>query len=235
VFGRYEGDISYTDNFVTIHLERSAEIPRYIRSCCGETVEKILPSGRGTIIINPVEPVNLPLPLTRLLEIAFPATAIPPQSEQQVFLTFPVEMGVFLEAGGDLHVLDIFSKTPTKYSLYGSPGDGQITRFYQSRIFGKIPVVDHFSEGVLALTLKNTSARTIEVSRAVFDSHSMHIFYGEYVAMTAVMELYSPMIARTSVDEKPAVSGMSPCIELYMARRIPAVHGRGHLMEFGVA
>jgi len=235
VFGRYEGDISYTDNFVTINLERSAEIPRYVRSCCGERVEKVLSFGKGTIIINPVEPVNLPLPLTRLLEIAFPATALLPQSEQQVFLTFPLEIGVFLEAGGDLHVLDTFSRTPTKYSLYGSPGAGQITRLHQSRMYGKIPAVDRFSEGVLALTLKNTSAETIEVSHAVFDSNSMHIFYGEYVAMTAVMEVYSPMIARTSVDERITVSGMTPCIELYMAHRIPAVHGKGHLMEFGVA
>jgi len=235
VFGRYDGDISYTDNFVTIHLERSAEIPRYIRSCCGETIEKVLSFGKGTLIINPVEPVNLPLPLTRLLEIAFPATALLPQSEQQVFLTFPVEIGVFLEAGGDLHVLDIFSRTPAKYSLYGSPGAGQITRWHRSEIYGKAPAVDRFSEGLLTLTLKNTSAQTIEVSRAVFDSNSMHLFYGEYVAMTAVMEIYSPMIARTSLEEMPAVSGMSPCIELYMARRIPAVHGRGHLMEFGVA
>lgn len=235
MFGRYEGDISYTDNFVTIHLERSAEIPRYVRSCCGERVEKVLSFGKGTIIINPVEPVNLPLPLTRLLEIAFPSTAILPQSAQQVFLTFPVETGVFLEVGGDLHVLDLFSRTPTKFSLYGSIGAGQITRLHQSRIYGKIPAIDRFSEGVLVLTLKNTSAQTIEVSRAVFDSNSMHLFYGEYVAMAAVMEIYSPMIARTSVDEIPPVSGMSPCIELYMARRIPAVHGRGHLMEFGVA
>ena len=235
MFGRYGADLSYSDNTIAISVERVGTPPRYVRACRDERVEKILPPSEGSIIINPVEPVNLPLPLTRLLEVAFPATVLLPQSERQVFLTFPVEIGVFLEAGGDLHVLDIFSRTPAKYSLYGSPGAGQITRWHRSEVFGKAPAVDRFSEGVLDLTLKNTSAETIEVSRAVFDSNSMHLFYGEYVAMTAVMEVYSPMIARTIVDEMPAVSGMTPCIELYIARRIPAVHGRGHLMEFGVA
>jgi hypothetical protein len=235
VFGRYGADFSYSDKNITISVERTGTPPRYVRACRDERIEKILPTGEGSVIINPVEPVNLPLPITRLLEIAFPATVLLPKSERRVFLTFPVEIGVFLEAGGDLHVLDIFSCTPAKYSLYGLPGTGQITRWHRSEVYEKAPVTDRFFLGVLDLTLKNTSAETIEVSRTVLDSNSMHLSYGEYVSMKAVMEVYSPMIARTSVDEVPSVSGMTPCIELYIARRIPAVHGRGHLMESGVA
>jgi len=235
VFGRYGGDLTYSDKNITISVERGGTPPRYVRACRDERVEKILPAGEGSVIINPVEPVNLPLPITRLLEIAFPATVLLPKSERRVFLTFPVEIGVFLEGGGDLHVLDILSCTPAKYSLYGLPGTGQITRWHRSEVCCEAPVTDRFFHGVIDLTLKNASAETTEVSRAVFDSNSMHLFYGEYVSMAAVMEVYSPMIARTSVNEMPAVSGMTPCIELYMARRIPAVHGRGHLMEFGFA
>jgi hypothetical protein len=198
-------------------------------------LEKILPVGVGSIIINPVEPVNLPLPLTQYLEIGFPGLVILPRSEREIFLTFPLEIGVFFEAAGFLHVLDIFSNVPAKFSLYGTPAAGQITRWHRSGVWEQAPAVDRFSLGILALTLRNLSADTVEVTRTVLDSGSMHLFYGEHVAMAAVMEIYSPVIARTIVRETPLSTGLERCLELYAARKIPSAHGRGHLMEYGVA
>ncbi|OPY38274.1 MAG: hypothetical protein A4E35_00697 [Methanoregula sp. PtaU1.Bin051] len=158
-----------------------------------------------------------------------------PKSERNKYLTFPVEIGVFLESGGDIHVLDLFSLVPVKYSLYGSPAAGLITRWHKSGVYGDPPHTQKYCIGILKLKLKNTTPETIEVSRSVFDSWSMHLYYGEYMIMTADMEVYSPMIARTYVWDKPPVDGMQRCRELYMARKIPTVHGSGYLMEFGVA
>jgi hypothetical protein len=73
------------------------------------------------------------------------------------------------------------------------------------------------------------------VSRAVFDSDSMHLFYGDIVEMAADMEVYSPVIARTTVGNIPPQSCRERCIEIYTARKIPVVQGKGFLMEHGVA
>jgi hypothetical protein len=235
VFGRYEGDFAYSDGNVAIAIERSAPLPRYLRTCGNERVEKILPAGEGVIIINPVEPVNLPLPLSPYLEIGFPALVLPPRSERELFLTFPLEIGVFFEAGGDLHVLDVFSKVPAKFSLYGSPASGQITRWHRSGVWEQAPAVDRLLLGILDLMVRNPSSVTVEVTRTVLDSGSMRLFYGDYVTMAAVMEVYSPAIARTTVRETACSPGRERCIELYTARKIPAAHGKGHLMEYGVA
>jgi hypothetical protein len=235
VFGRYGGDISYTDNAVSVRLERSPDISRYVRSCGKERAEKILSSDKGTVIINPVEPVNLPLPLTRHLEIWFPRIALLPGAFQRLFLSFPLEIGVLLEAGGDIHVLDLFSTTRTKYSLYGSPDAGLITRWHKSDLHTAKPVVSRYEEGVLELAISNSSSETVEVKRTVLDSDSMHLFYGDVVEMAADMEVFSPMIARTTCRNVPPQADMERCIELYTAKKIPVVQKKGFLMEFGVA
>jgi len=235
VFGRYEADLAYSDADVTLTATRSGALPRYTRSCRGHRVEKILPDGKGTIVINPVEPVNLPVPVTRYLEITFPPVVLPPRTGRTVHLTFPLEIGVFLEAAGGIHVLDLFSLLPVKYSLYGSPGAGIITRWHESGISEECPVVDRFRYGILELAITNAASEVIEISRAVFDSNSMHLWYGESVVMTGVMDVYSPMIARTTIAETVPKGRLEKSIELYAAARIPSVHGRGYLMEYGVA
>ena len=234
MFGRYEADLSYSDEDVTITAARSGVLPRYTRSCRGNRVDKILPDGTGAILINPVEPVNLPEPVTRYLEITFPPVVLPPRAGRTVYLTFPLEIGVFLEAAGGIHVLDLFSLVPVKYSLYGSPGAGIITRWHESGITDGCPVVDRFRFGILTLTITNAAADVVEVSRAVFDSNSMHLWYGDSVVMNGVMDVYSPMIARTTIAETVSGRGLEKAVELYAAARIPSVHGRGYLMEYGV-
>lgn len=235
MFGRYERDFTYSDDTISIVVNRTDTIPRYVRTIGDERLEKILPEGEGRVIINPVEPVNLPVPISRHLEISFPAVVLNPKGNRSFYLTFPIEIGVFLESGGSIHVLDLFSRVRAKYSLYGLPGAGLITRWHRSGIHNTPPSIEKYSSGILELSIKNTTPDSIEVSRTVIDSGNMHLFYGDYVAMAADMEVFSPVIARTFVRDKAPVSGMQQSIELYMARKIPAVHGRGFLMEFGVA
>jgi hypothetical protein len=235
VFGRYEGDISYAGDQISIRLDRSFQLPRYERVCCGEKVVKTLSLRKGTIIINPVEPVNLPLLLTSHLEIGFPTIVLPPAASQALFLLFPLEIGVFLEVGGDVHVLDIFSLSKSKFSLYGSPEAGVITRWHHSEVYTTKPDPDQHKAGVLNMSIRNTSGETVEVSRAVFDSDSIHLFYGEHVEMSGQMQIFSPRIARTDIRSAPPMPGMERCVEIYTAKKIPVVQGRGFLMESGAA
>lgn len=197
VFGHYNRDLSYTDSEINIHLEHEHDLPKYVRDCCGNRTEKYLATPFDGFHIHPVEPVNLPTAITRYLEISFPLIVLPPSGETTIYVKFPVEAGVFFEVNGKLNLLDIFSLVPAKFSLYGLPSSGIITRWYASEVYRTVPSTDPRREGTLELTIKNSSTQSAEISRAIFDSNSMCLFYGERVSMTATMEIMSPVIAST--------------------------------------
>ncbi len=137
MFGHYSRDFAFTDSDIHIHLEQENGLPKYVRDCCGNRAEKLLPAAFEGFHIHPVEPVNLPTAITRYLEISFPLLVLPPSRETTIYLKFPVEAGVFLEVNGKSNLLDIFSLAPSKFSLYGLPSSGIITRWYASEVYSE--------------------------------------------------------------------------------------------------
>ncbi|MDD5142682.1 MAG: DUF432 domain-containing protein [Methanoregula sp.] len=224
------------DGIFSISIEREGGFFRYRRTCQDSHVEKTLISEGSAVFIHPVEPINLPKEVTRILEIVFPPVFIAPESEKTVFLVFPVEIGVFIEKNGDYVLLDVFSLCQPKYSLYGSPENGVITRFCQSRVSDTVPVIDPAREGVLQLTLRNTGRNWVEVSRAVFDSYFMPLYFDTGAAMTGEMTIFSKMIAETRLQEQPLRDGMTLAIPVIQARKILMVdvEKKSFLMEHGV-
>lgn len=235
MYGMYKDQFTYESPDLSISIGGPAGNKCYTRECKGSRIEKNLASDLENIIINPVEPVNLPDGLSRHLEIGFNPVVVRPGDEQVVYLTFPIETGVFLESGGNYDVLDIFSLMPTKYSLYGLPESGCITKWHQSGVYTKIPKTDPLKEGVMDLTVRNSGSAWTEVSRAVFLNTSMHLYYGDIVSMTAVLEIWNPKLAETTFLRRPVTDHMTAGIELYTARKIPIVQRTGYLMEHGVA
>ncbi|MDD3136247.1 MAG: DUF432 domain-containing protein [Methanoregula sp.] len=234
MFGRYERDFEYSDADVKLRIDRSGTIPVYTRDCNGAHVEKYLTGDYNAIHICPVEPVNLPEEITHHLEIAFPEIVLPPEVKQTIYLKFPVETGVFFEIHREMDVLDIFSFVPTRFSLYGRPDAGVITRWYRSDLYSCVPATDLHREGVLELALVNHCATTVEISRAVFDSHHMTIFYGERVGMTATMEVWSPAIAQTTFATTPPPGCPNRSIDLYTSQKFPVGPMKGYMMESGM-
>jgi hypothetical protein len=235
VYGVHPLPYEYRDDLITLHAGPQEGSTKYWRVIGEERVEKILGDDEKLLLINPVEPINLPMPLCRHLEIAFPPVVLRPGTERKVYLTFPVEIGVFLGWEGNYDILDLFSFTPVKFSLYGTPNTGIITRWYYSRTYGSPPGVDRRREGVLELTLKNRSADYLEVSRTIFERSEMRIFYGDLVAMTAVMEIYSHVVAQTRFPPRSAFPGLTGSLSLFTVQKIPVVQHKGFLMEHGVA
>jgi hypothetical protein len=235
MYGTYKDEFAYQGPDLSVSISGVVGNRRYSRGCNGSRIEKNLASGVENIIINPVEPVNLPDGLTQHLEIVFEPVVVRPGDEQVVYLTFPIETGVFLESGGNYDVLDIFSLVPAKYSLYGLPESGCITRWYQSNVFSKIPDTDILREGVMELVVRNSGTTWTEVSRAVFLNTSMHLYYGDIVSMSAIMEIWNPKLAETKVLRRPVKEGLKAGIELYTAKKIPIVQTSGYLMEHGVS
>jgi len=232
MFGRYKGIFHREDGDILVETERNGGLLTYRRRCEGQTFERLLVSKTGEIVINPVEPVNLPKEITNFLQIEFTPMVFEPGASQTVYLKFPVEIGVFLEAARDIDVLDVFGLGTQKYTLYGSPTGGVVARWYRSAVYTEVPAVECLSEGVMELSIHNASHEWVEISCAVFDSTDMKIYYSDFVATTAAMKVISTTLAETDFIDAPLRPGMVKSVELHVARKIPVIN-RGYLMEWG--
>ena len=223
MYGTYDYSCHLREEEISIEVERSARYLTYKRSCRGESAERTIASENGSIIINPVEPLNLPKEVTRYLEVHFHPIFVEPEASRKLYLTFPVEIGVFIRAKGDNDLLDVFSLAKPKYSLYGPPDHGCVTRWHESEIYPDIPDTDPLREGVLELTIVNEGGTWIEVSRAVFVNAGMTLWYGDFVLMSARMELFSNMVAETRILSVPEKNGMIRSLPAYSAKKVSVV------------
>jgi hypothetical protein len=234
IYGSHEYDFSYEVEGLKLSVERRNGHLYYSRECNDERVEKILASSGGHIIINPVEPINLPREVTYFLEIDFEKpVVIEPGANEKAMVKFPIEIGVFVAKNKQV-VLDVFTLTKPKYVLYGTPKSGVICRWYTSDVYSEMPSLNPLKEGIIKITFRNTSNDWVEVSKAVFDGYSMKIYYGDVVAMLAEMKIISRSVAETTFIDKPLKDGLKKSLELYTARMIPVVERRGYLMEWGL-
>jgi len=234
VFGEYDYPFLVESGPVRIEIVEDGGFFIYHRSSDHGEVHKIICGRRGKIVVSPVEPVNLPEEVTKYLEIRFTPVVIEPDSVQEFYLKFPIEIGVFLKGKGEGDILDIFGLTRAKYSLYGTPDDGIITRYYESPIYGRIPVCDPVREGVLSLTVRNSSRGWVEVSRVVIDCSSLYLYYKNMVSLAGQMEIFSRDIADVRIDDRPIVAEMIPASLLSRARKTIIPDKIPFTMEYGV-
>nr|WP_304364173.1 DUF432 domain-containing protein [Methanocalculus taiwanensis] len=168
--------------------------------------------------------MNLPDEVTRFLEIRFEPIEIEPEATRRIYVTFPIEIAVFLMKNDAYRCIDIFSRVPPKYSLYGPTDTGVITRYHWSEVFLRRPEPDPSLYGVVELDLMNSTKNWVEVSRVVFENFGMKIYYdNDLVSMSAGMKIYTQKLAYTAFEDKPIISGMQKSIELYYSRKLAGV------------
>lgn len=234
MFGEYDYSFRYESPEIIAGITKMGNFQVYERVSPDGSVRKVIGSSSGRVIVNPVEPVNLPQEITRFLEIHFTPVVLGPESENQIYLKFPVEIAVFLESNGNFDVLDIFSHACPKYALYGPPDHGVLTRHFESEVFSEVPDTDSCREGVLELTIRNTTRGWIEVSRVVFENTGIYLYYGDCVSMVGQMDIFSKTVAETKTLPRPLTQGMNAAIPLFTARKSLIQENRTFLMEFGV-
>ena len=189
--------------------------------------EKLILSESGKVVVNPVEPVNLPKNITKYLLVDLKrSVVVEPKTTRKITLTFPIEIAVILVGKKSLEVLDVFSFVNQKYTLYGDPNNGVICRYWQSDVFEKEK--EYFS-GKLEVEIRNSSDEWVEIGKLVFDVYGMKIYYDESVLSFAKVNILSEKVAETEFIDKKAGS---KSIELYVARKIPVV-SRKFVMEWG--
>ncbi len=234
MFGEYDYSFRYESPEIIAGISKCGNFVVYERKSPEGSVTKVIGSSAGKVIVNPVEPVNLPQEITRFLEIHFTPVVLGPESENQIYVKFPVEIAVFLESKNNYSVLDIFSYACPKYALYGPPDHGVLTRHFESEVFGEVPKTDPCREGVLELTIRNLTRGWVEVSRVVFENTGIYLYYGDIVSMVGQMDVFSKTNAETKTFRRPLRMGMNAAIPLFTARKSLIQENVTFLMEFGV-
>ncbi len=237
IFGLHEVPLRIDLEGISITVERDAGGIRYKRDCMDEEVEDLLLSSNSKIRINPVEPVNKPKELSPHFLIEFEKSIfIEPSARKTVFIKFPVEIGVFVYGKKNFQILDIFTLNKQKFTLYGDVINGVICKYWKSEVYSTIPDANPVYEGVMELNITNTTARWVEVTKAVFAAYGMKIYYSDdMVAMRANMRIVSKKVAEIDFVNPPLEKGMKRSLELYTSRlrQIPVIATK-FLMDEGI-
>jgi hypothetical protein len=220
-WGPHKVPVSLKVEGVDISIERGETGYLYHREGAGETVEKIILSGEGSLFLIPVEPMQKPVTVASHLMIEFNQPFVmEPKTARKIFVTFPLEIAVSFgyQKSVEGH-LDLFTLSRVKYTLYGLIKDGLICRYWQSDIFAARPVVNPLCQGVMEIAVENATAGWVEVGKTVLSAHGMKIFYGEnYAAAKATMKIVSDKIAETGFNNTPLESGLKASSEFFGAK-----------------
>jgi len=204
MYGDYDIPFSVEKEGISISVENIEERWVYKRTAGTEEVEKIILGGDGKrIIINPVEPLNTPKEITPNLLIEFEKNLLLAGGEKkQIFLTFPVEIGIFISDKGNksLQLLDVLTLVRQKFSLYGEVSNGVVCKHWKSKVYITSPSMNPLQEGVMELTLRNTSSEWASISKAVFSAYGMKLYYDGDVFMKARMDILNRTTAETGFE-----------------------------------
>ena len=235
IYGQHNLPVEIQKEDITLQVDMERDILHYIREYKEERVEKLILTKNQKILINPIEPLHMPKEMTPLLLIKPESpVVIEPKTKRTIYLKFPIEIGVFIFGAGEYRVLDIMTLVKQKLTLYGEIRGGVICKFWESGVFDSIPKVNPLMEGVMELTINNTTPRWHEITNPVFNAYGMKPYYGDsMVSMRAGMRIYTGGIGETEFYDSPIYKGMTKSMELYTARMIP-VKSPKYIMEWGL-
>lgn len=206
MYGYYDPPFSVEEEGISISVERTGDKWTYRRISGTDSVEKLILGDRKRIIINPVEPLNTPKEITPNLLIEFEKTLLLAGGEKkQIFLTFPVEIGVFISDHGNKNpqLIDVLSLVRQKFTLYGEVSNGVVCKHWKSGLHSVSPSLNPLQEGIMELTLRNTSSDWASISKAVFSAYGMKLYYDGDVFMKARMDILNRNTAETGFEIQP--------------------------------
>ena len=235
MFGHYNVPLSIAQEGISLSVQKDGKNLIYKRDCLGEQFEKHILAGKGKILLNPVEPVNRPKALTSYLLIEFEKALLSkPKETRTIFLRFPLEIGVYISTDTDFEILDIFTLTKQKFTLYGDPRNGVICKYWKSPVYSTIPSLSTLQEGLIDLAVTNTNSHWIELTKAVFNAYGMKLYYNnKTVSMKANINIKTKDTAETEFIDTPLQKGMKKSLEIYASRKISIVKPK-FIMEFGL-
>lgn len=206
MYGYYDPPFSVEQEGISISVEKTGDGWTYKRTFGNDEVEKLILGARKRIIINPVEPLNTPKEITPNLLIEFEKTLLLAGGDKkQIFLTFPIEIGVFISESKNKspQLLDVLSLVRQKFTLYGEVSNGVVCKHWKSSLYSSFPSLNPLQEGVMELTLRNISSDWASISKAVFSAYGMKLYYDGDVFMKARMDILNRNTAETGFEMQP--------------------------------
>ncbi len=231
LYGKHEVPFSWDSENLSLSVEKDGSV-KYKRITGSETVEKDIEMKKNSILIHPIEPLNLPKELTSSLMIELnKPVVVDSGAKKRLYATFPLEIAVFIDTQQNKKPLDIFSLTKQKYTLYGDVNDGTICKYWSSDPQDEPPEdLNYLEEGILELAIENRSKEWQEVHKVVLSAYDMSIFFDdEKVAMSAKMTIREGETSETSVNDKAPFEGMKKASEIYRRKKMPL---KGKSMKF---
>ena len=199
MFGSYNIPLKIEEESLILSFDKEADMHLYKREHPYDKVEKVLLLSKGKILVNPIEPLNTPKDITSNLLIEFErSVVVGPKITQKIYITFPVEIGIFISENKNFEILDVFTLVLQKFTLYGDPRSGLICKYWKSDVYSSIPTRNPIFEGIIELNIINDTLRWVEINKAVFNAYYMKIYYSDImVSMKAKMKIIGEEMAET--------------------------------------
>ena len=221
MFGKHKIPRTIKEGRLLLELQSQNGGIRYRRTIEDAAEEKLILGSPENFRISPVEPCNTPKAIACHLMIRSEVPIlVEPKGQANVYLTFPLEIGVFLDKG-ESEMIDVFSLVPQRFSLYGEPRTGVLCRYWQSPVLTKPGNLRPFYEGLLQLNIKNSSSTWVRMSRVIIEAVSMKIYYdSEMAGLKGQVNLLSRTTAEIWCRNSPIKEGMEKADELFEGKKL---------------
>ncbi len=235
MYGEHKAPFEFEREPLIVSTEETEEGIDYHREYEENIIDKTIFSKEKDIIINPIEPLNTPKALTSALLIEMDKPLVlEPKNKKKVYLTYPLEIGVFVKGKKHYKDIDIFTLVKNKYTLYGDVKTGTICKYWKSELHTSEPSPDPLHEGVLELQLYNFAEEWIEVTKSVFNAYGMVMFYDdELVSMKGQMKIVGEEKSATRFLTEPLREGMKKSLEVF-EKKVQHLKGAKFIMEGGI-
>ncbi len=234
MYGTYDIPNSLKEQGLSIDMIKVDNGYQYSRGIDGgQELKRLLLVDKARVLISPVEPLNLPKHVTNYLMLEFDQKiTIAPHQEMSFWTTFPIEIGVFIFKKKEFEPIDVITLIPPKYSLYGDPRVGVLTRYHKSETYSSQPEADKLHTGLLHVTIKNSDSRWNTITKLVLNAYGMKLFYNEkIVKMYAEMKILNEISAETDCYTPQLEKGFKKAMELYVSKKIAITTSKFIMME----
>ncbi|MFO7791886.1 MAG: DUF432 domain-containing protein [Candidatus Saliniplasma sp.] len=235
MYGEHKAPFEFERGALIISTEETEEGLNYHREYEDNIIDKTIFSKGKNIVINPIEPLNTPKVLTSTLLIEMDKPLVlEPNNKKRIYLTYPLEIGVFVKDKKQHKDIDIFTLVKNKYTLYGDVKTGTICKYWKSDLYTSKPSPDPLHLGVLELQLYNSADEWIEVTKSVFNAYGMVMFYDrELVYMRCQMKIVGENRFATQFLTKPLREDMKKSLEVF-EKKLHHLKGVRFIMDGGM-
>ena len=196
LYGNYVVDdelkLCFPNNDIAVTKKAKGQY-QFVRKSQGQELRhRISVDSELVLTVAPITPLNLPEKKTNLLYLEFHEPLyIDKHVKTTVSVSCPIEIGIFITKQDSSHqLLDCFicDQSLCGFALYGSPTEGDFTKFSETGLDSKD---SPYYYGKMDITIQNNLDYAARVGKIVFDASQQDVYYSKTDAKldSLVMEL----------------------------------------------